>query len=344
MTKKSFDFAGNRPKSIDSLVIDCSNLAHRYSNALRRFQTSDGRLSGHVHGAFVGIKAMWAELRPKNLVFVYDRGSAWRRELVPSYKATRRIQDSPSEIENGIVDEAINAPGDIKLPVYMRNFTPAFDVERLTRSIPGIHLSAPDQEADDMAAAFLKVRTERLGTIVLYTGDKDFWQCVSSIQGIVCLQPSRENGKLVYQWVDESHVNETLQVSPKAIPKWKALLGDDSDNIEGLSGASKPGKKQILREFASSPLSDAFFDITNTSPSLGLESWLADPMMEQRSRLINNYIVAQMGRRAPEVSLTVTEPDIANAMGILAEFECESLLEKVVPWFRQMAPELPLLY
>jgi DNA polymerase-1 len=293
---------------IDSLVFDVSYLAHKYLHALRRFNTAEGTPSGHVYGSFKAVKALASSLRPRNLVFAYDRKCEWRQALVASYKEDRRPK-TPDE----------------------QSWSPAPDVERLFRSLPGHHLALPDAEADDMAAWYALNAPDQRGVVAIVSADRDLWQLIDDDQKIaVCLvKKPKPKAKSETYWIKADEVVEEFGVPPKSVARIKALLGDSSDSIEGLTGASRPGKKDALRMFATSAEANAYFEPTqNCPPCSTVPDWLATELRAQRPRLLANYAITdlRLASKRYQPELVYSPGDLTNLMGVLAEFECESLL------------------
>lgn len=302
---------------VDSLVIDTSYLAHKHLHALARFQTSEGLPSGHIYGAFKQVKAMVMSLQPRRLVFAYDRRCTWRQELVPNYKLDRRPASA---------DE--------------KTWSPSPDVERLFRGFPGIHLAVDGAEADDMIAYYaLNTPLEkRRGAIAIVSADRDLFQLVDDEQMVaVCLvKKPKPKAKSVNYWIKSDEVAEEFGVPPSAVARVKALLGDPSDCIDGLTGASRPGKKDALRSFALHTESSSYFDEGQPCPALtSVPDWLASELVSQRPRLLANLAITDLRRAASRYSppMAQAEGDLAHSLGVLVEFNCESLLAQAQPLF-----------
>lgn len=334
---------------IEFLVVDASFLAHKHKHAYERFKTGDGRASGHVYGSFKHLRNLVTSYRPKALVFVYDRGAAWRREMLPEYKANRRADP----------DAAVtvpHAPGEFVMTEgQAADWTPAPDVERLFRGVPGIHLAHAGAEADDLAAWFVSQNPSetREGSIALYTGDRDYWQLVNDEEYVAAILNRKPKGAVKAKsqnlWIREEQVVEEFGVPPRHVARIKALLGDDSDNIKGLQGASRPGKKDGLRAFVQTPAASAYFDADQETFKLpAMEEWLAAELVRQRDQMLKNHAVVDLSYAVKllnqQVSAT-TGPairkqggDVAGCLEVLVEFECESLLGQVEPLFKELAP------
>jgi 5'-3' exonuclease len=311
-------------ESVDTLLLDVSFMAHRHAHAMgQRLLTTDGRMVGHIFGAFKQIKSFVGTFRPRRLALVYDRGSSWRRALVPSYKQSRRPPDGAE-----------------------KQWSPGPEVERLLRSFPGYHLSLDDFEADDMACWFTTNPPDDVkGSILIYSGDRDLWQLINDkakIAALVTKKPKGPRAKSKNIWVREELVKEEFGVGPRALAKLKALLGDNSDEIHGLRGAVRPGKKDVLRGFADDDLSDVYFDATKqiTKDHLPVPEPFQDALLAERQDMLNNYRVVNLNlAQIPSGSnpLKVETGSVAGALDTLVEFECESLLAQVEPLFKDLS-------
>ena len=341
---------GDRPtpgyNDVEYLVVDVSHLAFRHAHAMERMTTQDGRRSGHVYGCFKHLRALVTAYAPKHVVFVYDRGAPWRKQLVPDYKATRRIGGAahvPGPPDDGLYVIPEGQPS---------NWTPGPDVERLFRALPGHHLALEDFEADDMVAWFVEQSPlegapaglePRKHAIAIYSGDRDLWQLVNDESRVgAVISKKLGKGKSFNAWVCEPQVEETFGCRPMYLARIKALLGDDSDNIRGLDGGSRPGKKEALRTFATCSVASDYFDASKPCPDLTVApDWLRDSLKTQRDRMLANVqvtdlkqAVARIGSHSPIE--TVREGKSAPALGVLVEYECDSLLPQVEPLLRQL--------
>ena len=321
---------------LDALVIDVSHLAHRQAHALTRFKTADGRPSGHIYGCFKAVKALYFTYKPRNLVFCYDRGYEWRKALVPSYKQSRRVD---AEAEGPSASDLPENWDHVDFQLSQRfatRWTPAPDVERLLRCIPGIHMAAEDGEADDMVAKYV-LENDHHGSVAVFSGDRDLFQLIDdenriSVMTVKKTKPGTRNANVTIQ---EEDVYAHFECGPKLVSRVKALLGDDSDSIQGLTGAVRPGKRAALREFATKNL-----DYFTGGPysTEGLHPELALALDQQRDRMMANFSVTDLPTAVSryKVPMERSAPELAHMLGVLIEFECESLLAQCEPWISLM--------
>jgi len=309
-----------------TLAIDVSWMANRHKHSLGQvFTTSRGRMSGHVYGSFKNVASLLATFEPQHVVFCYDRGYSWRTDLVPTYKQKRRAKQGTSG--NPFSDEVTEGV--------------TYDVERLLRNFPGEHLALDDYEADDMMA-WVAARSKAQGkSLAIYSRDHDLWQLVSDRDKVSCLEPAQKSelrSRIKAVYVREAQVKEAFGVEPRHLSAFKALAGDTSDELKGLCGGRRSGKKGALLEFA--PKSETYFspstDLTVDRLMLdtGTPEWLAKPLIEEREQMLRNYQIVDL-EHARETMGQKVQPDMRptpnteGMLNVLEEFECVSLFDEV---------------
>jgi DNA polymerase-1 len=105
-------------------------------------------------------------------------------------------------------------------------------------------IDAKGYEADDCIATLAK-RFEEESEIVILTGDMDTLQLVNKT---VTVRAFKSGIKETITY-DEQGVEERIGVPPKAAVFWKALVGDQSDNIPGVRGIGPKTAADLLKEY-----------------------------------------------------------------------------------------------
>ncbi|MBW3653327.1 MAG: 5'-3' exonuclease [Actinobacteria bacterium] len=106
------------------------------------------------------------------------------------------------------------------------------------------NLSAGDLEADDLLGSLARIETEAGGEALLFTGDRDMFQCVGD--GVTVLFP--RGGKDGPEVVDRAGVRERYGIEPAQVPDFIALRGDPSDGLPGAKGIGAKTARDLLRE------------------------------------------------------------------------------------------------
>ena len=97
-------------------------------------------------------------------------------------------------------------------------------------------------EADDLLGSLALVEARAGGSTVLFTGDRDMFQCVGD--RVVVLYPGGKDGPTV---VDSAGVRERYGIEPAQVPDFIALRGDPSDGIPGAKGIGEKTAREMLR-------------------------------------------------------------------------------------------------
>ena len=106
-----------------------------------------------------------------------------------------------------------------------------------------IHHTTDDLEADDLLGAYAEAETAAGGRTLLFTGDRDMFQCVS--EHVAVLFPGGKGGPAL---VDVAGVRSRYGIEPAQVPDFIALRGDPSDGLPGAKGVGEKGAAALLNE------------------------------------------------------------------------------------------------
>jgi DNA polymerase-1 len=200
------------------LVVDGTAVAYRAYFAIRNLSTAAGQPTNALFG-FIRMFTQLGELcRPTHQVVVFDGGSpAWRKALLPDYKAQRP-----------------------PMPDGLRSQLPL--VDRYLDAASVTHMRIDGQEADDaMATVASRARVDG-ADVLLATSDKDMYQLVDKQLRI--MPPS---GKADPMGPDD--VRAKTGVRPDQVVDWLAMIGDSADNIPGVPGVGPKTASKLLAAF-----------------------------------------------------------------------------------------------
>ncbi|HNW09099.1 MAG TPA: DNA polymerase I [bacterium] len=206
------------------IIIDANALIHRAFHALPPLTDKQGRATNAVYGFTMIFLKTIKELAPDYLVAAFDmKAKTFRHEEFTDYKATRKKQ--PDELYD-------------QIPL-VKDVLRAFEV-------PIFELAG--YEADDLIGTIAQdkaVAKENLEIIVV-TGDQDIFQLIRP--GVKVLTP--HNGLSETILYDEKMVSEKFGgLTPRQLIDYKALRGDQSDNIPGVKGIGEKGAIDLLKNF-----------------------------------------------------------------------------------------------
>ena len=177
-------------------------------------------ISKPVFGAVRKMSALERVWTPTHWGVVFDGGLPRERlDLVPEYKAQR-------------------AP----MPEALRSQLPL--VERYLDAAGIARIRLEGQEADDVMASVARWAVAEGAGVLLVSNDKDLYQLVSN--RIRMIPPAGEETAL-----DGPAVRAKTGVAPERIAEWLALVGDASDNIEGVPGVGAKTAARLLNEYGS---------------------------------------------------------------------------------------------
>jgi DNA polymerase-1 len=202
------------------LAVDAPSLLYRAFYALPKTIT-DGE--GTPVNALLGVSNLVLQAveryGPRAVVLCFGEEAAhYRVELYPSYHADRI--DMPDELVPQWNDAA--------------HFFGAFDWTVLRH---------PTLEADDLLGALADVETAAGGQALLFTGDRDMFQCVSD--SVTVLWPA---GKGETEPIGPAEVRKRYGVRPDQVPDFIALRGDPSDGLPGAKGIGEKTARELLAE------------------------------------------------------------------------------------------------
>jgi len=206
-------------------LLDGYALAYRTYFALtgafsNRWVTSQGEPTAGVFGFTSVLLRLLEQDRPDYLAVAFDVGKTFRDDLYPEYKATRE-----------------KMPDDLRVQIKrIRQLVDTFNIPRLEME---------GYEADDVLGSAARAATEAGLAVKIITGDRDLLQLVDS-RVIVNLP-----GKSLADAKDytEDTVMDAMGVRPDQVVDYKALCGDQSDNIPGVYGIGKKTAETLLAKY-----------------------------------------------------------------------------------------------
>lgn len=284
MKNKYFELISNiQPDTrtqLDSiLIIDGLNTFLRSFTMINHINPNGhhiGGLTGFLKSVGYAIKM----LNPTKVVIVFDGvgGSNARKNLYPEYKANRHVNRmtnysifSNKEEENESINNQMS-----RLIQYLK-------------CLPVTVVSIDGLEADDIIG-FLANKFENFDetrSVNIMSADKDFLQLVSS--KINVYSPTK---KKIYKPKD---VFEEYGISSSNFLNYKILLGDQSDNVPGITGL---GPKKVTKLFPELINEERFSleNIINKSAELIDENKLYLAIVERRRQLeINQQLMSLDG-------------------------------------------------
>ena len=209
------------------LIVDALNTFMRSYCAIPTLD-DDGNHIGGMAGFMKSLGFAIRSFKPTRVVLVFDGkgGSHRRRKIYKEYKANRKPPTRLNRSYDMTTDE--QEKENMKWQLV--------SLVEMVECLPVSILALDNIEADDTIAYFSELVTKNGGTSIIYSTDKDFLQMVSD--NVKLYNPVKK------KTFDVDIVLETYGVHPSNFVFYRSLLGDKSDNIDGIKGA---GEKTVLK-------------------------------------------------------------------------------------------------
>lgn len=231
------------------ILIDGHALAYRQYFALERtsMSTTDGQPTWAIYGFFKTIFDLLKnkKYKPDAIAVTFDlHRENFRTEIYKEYKAQRESMPDNMRSQMSLIQDGLKA---FNIPIYTKeNF-----------------------EADDVIGTISKKASELGCKTYILTGDQDSFQLVDKKGNVKILIPYK--GEITeYDW---DKVFEKFGVYPNQIVDYKALCGDNSDNIPGVKGVGIKSTQKLLAEYKSL---ENLYENIDTMPKSALKNNLID--------------------------------------------------------------------
>ncbi|MCL1947268.1 MAG: DNA polymerase I [Chitinivibrionia bacterium] len=201
------------------VIIDSHALIYRshYAMISNPLTTKKNQITSAIFGFFSYIFKLESMFADASIVVVMDpKTKSFRSRIYSEYKANRKPMPDELRSQIPIIIEIVTALG-----------FPLFSVE--------------DFEADDVINTIAKFADENKIIAKIVSADKDLMQLVND--NIHLLSPTSSSK---FTEIAREQVIEKFGVSPDKIHDLLALMGDDSDNIPGISGIGPKGAQKII--------------------------------------------------------------------------------------------------
>ena len=246
------------------LLIDANSLIHRTFHALPPLSAPDGRATQALYGLSSVLIKIFRDSKPEYVAALFDRPEpTFRKEKFEAYKAHR--PKAPDDLISQIIEA--------------KNLFQKFGIRVFEK---------PGFEADDLIATLAtKFKDLKDLQVVILTGDLDTLQIVEGEKLVVRTFKKGISETMTY---GEEAVKERYGLEPKQLTDYKALVGDQSDNIPGVSGVGEKTATSLLQKYGT--LENVFKNL-DKEPKLGKKLVGAEEQAE-----FSKFLVA-LEKKAP---------------------------------------------
>ncbi|MBE6534605.1 MAG: DNA polymerase I, partial [Ruminococcaceae bacterium] len=203
------------------LVIDGNSILNRAFYGIRLLTNKDGLYTNAVYGMANIIERQLESLKPDYCVVAFDlKAPTFRHKAYDGYKANRK--GMPEELA-------------VQLP-YAKQCMTCMGCKVL---------SVEGYEADDILGTLSSMAAKDGIDAYILTGDRDSLQLIDDNIKVLLVKTKETI------CFDRTLFKETYGVEPEQFVDVKALMGDTSDNIPGVSGIGEKTAIKLIAEFGS---------------------------------------------------------------------------------------------
>ncbi|MCQ8264381.1 DNA polymerase I [Streptococcus suis] len=234
------------------LLIDGSSVAFRaffaLYNQIDRFKNANGLHTNAIYGFNLMLDHMMKRIEPTHILVAFDAGkTTFRTEMYADYKAGRA--KTPDEFRE-------------QFP-FIRQMLDAMGIQ---------HYELAQYEADDIIGTLDKMaeRTDIPFDVTIVSGDKDLIQLTDE-NTVVEIS---KKGVAEFEEFTPAYLMEKMGITPAQFIDLKALMGDKSDNIPGVTKIGEKTGLKLLIEHGS--LDGIYENIDSMKASKMKENLIAD--------------------------------------------------------------------
>lgn len=278
------------------IIFDSNSIIHRAFHALPALTTRKGEKINAIYGFLLVFLKAIREFQPDYVIAVFDfPAKTFRHKEYKEYKVKRppMAEDLVSQIP--------------KIKEILKTFGVAiFEKEGF--------------EADDIIGT-LVFKKDNLETIII-SGDLDTLQLINETTKVHHLKKGVKE-MILY---DEKMVREKYQgLTPKQLIDFKALRGDPSDNIPGVSGIGEKTAIKLIQEFGS--LENLYENLFLVPEKIKIK------LFQHKDQAFLSKKLAQIKKDVP-INFDLEncqwkQYDKERAINVLKEFEFYSLINRL---------------
>jgi len=278
------------------VIIDSNALVHRAYHALPELTTPKGELVNAVYGFLLVFLKALKDLDPQYIAAAFDLpGPTFRDKLYKEYKAKR-----------------VKAPDDLYAQIpLIKDFLNKFSVPIFEKQ---------GFEADDVIGTIVKEAQRRQITpeieSIIITGDLDALRLVDEKTKVFTLRKGLKD-TLIY---DIDKVKQRYDgLEPEQLTDYRALRGDPSDNIPGVTGIGEKTAIILLNKFKSL---EKIYEILEKGDLQGIKPGIQQKLRDYKDQAFFSKSLAEIEMNVPiEFNLEKCKKESLDKEGIIALFK-----------------------
>ena len=207
------------------MILDGNSVINRAYYGVKPLTNREGLYTHAIYGFLNILERMEKEEQPDAVCVSFDlHGPTFRHKQYDGYKATRHGMPEELAQQMPVMKDVLRA---MNIPIY----------------------ECPGWEADDVIGTVGKICSNNDWECVIVTGDRDSLQLIDeNIHVKLVISKAGQTSATIY---NREKFLEEYGFQPKTLIDLKALMGDSSDNIPGVSGIGPKTAKDLLMKFGS---------------------------------------------------------------------------------------------
>lgn len=207
------------------ILLDGNSLMFRayYATAYtgNLMQTSTGLYTNALYGFVNMMNKIMDTIEGDHMLVAFDKGKkTFRHQQLETYKGTRKKMPEELAMQIPLIKEYLDVMG----------------IKRL---------ELDDYEADDIVGSMAKLASSVGYDVICLSGDKDLLQLVND-KVTVCLT---KKGITELDELTSENFKEKMGFDPIQMIDYKAMIGDNSDNLEGVRGIGPKTAVSLLEKY-----------------------------------------------------------------------------------------------
>lgn len=280
------------------LIVDGNSILNRAFYGVRTLTNSKGLPTNAVYGMVTMLTKQIENYSPDYMAIAFDlRAPTFRHKMFDGYKANRK--GMPEDLA-------------VQLP-YAKKVASALGFTIIEKE---------GYEADDILGTLATTASnssEDIKTLIM-TGDRDSLQLISDNVNVLL---ATNNDYVLF---DRAAFVEKYGVQPEQFVDVKAIMGDSSDNIPGISGIGEKGALALISQFGSL---ESVYDNYQTAD---LKPAMLKKLELGKESAFMSQTLAQICTTVPELpeidSLMNEGIDRTEAYQLFTELEFSALIKK----------------
>jgi len=259
----------SKPKKI--IITDSNSIIHRAFHALPPLTTKNGELVNAVYGFFSAFLKAIQDFNPDFIATCFDVPlPTFRHKKFKEYKAQR--PPTPKELyqQIPIVKKLLKT---LKVPVFEKK---GFEADDLIGTISNLSKwSGPTIE------------------VVILSGDLDLLQLVDKNVKVYLLKNGIKNSFLYDQELVKKKYSGLL---PNQLVDFRALRGDPSDNIPGITSIGEKTAIKLLNQFQNI---ENLYDCLEKGKEVDIKKAIKEKLIQQKDKAFLSQYLARIKRDVP---------------------------------------------